>query len=178
MNTLRHPRVPELIVQRWFNTPQPITLASLRGKVVVIESFQMLCPGCVTHGLPQASRVYATFPPDKVAVIGLHTVFEHHAVMTPQALEVFLSEYRIPFPVGVDMPSSTGDIPETMRAYAMRGTPTLTLIDQHGYLRQQYFGKVDDLALGAEIGALLGESQSVLREEMGATGCSEGQCEL
>lgn len=142
MNIIRHPRAPTLTIERWFNTSQPITLESLRGKVVVMESFQMLCPGCVSHGLPQVSRVYATFPPDKVAVIGLHTVFEHHEVMTAQALETFLSEYRIPFPVGVDMPSPDNDVPQTMLSYAMRGTPTLTLIDQQGYLRQQYFGQV------------------------------------
>lgn len=142
MNIIRHPRAPALTIERWFNTSQPITLESLRGKVVVMESFQMLCPGCVSHGLPQVSRVYATFPPDKVAVIGLHTVFEHHEVMTAQALETFLSEYRIPFPVGVDMPSPDNDVPQTMLSYAMRGTPTLTLIDQQGYLRQQYFGQV------------------------------------
>lgn len=74
MNIIRHPRAPTLTIERWFNTSQPITTESLRGKVVVMESFQMLCPGCVSHGLPQVSRVYATFPPDKVAVIGLHTV--------------------------------------------------------------------------------------------------------
>ena len=176
MNIIRHPRAPALTIERWFNTSQPITLESLRGKVVVMESFQMLCPGCVSHGLPQVSRVYATFPPDKVAVIGLHTVFEHHEVMTAQALVTFLSEYRIPFPVGVDMPSPDNDVPQTMLSYAMRGTPTLTLIDQQGYLRQQYFGQVDDLALGAEIGALLNESLSVSEDASMASGCSDGQC--
>lgn len=178
MNKIRHPRAPALAIERWFNTPQPITLESLRGKVVVMESFQMLCPGCVSHGLPQVSRVYALFPQDKVAVIGLHTVFEHHDVMTERALETFLSEYRIPFPVGVDMASPDSDIPLTMQAYAMRGTPTLTLIDQQGYIRQQYFGQVDDLALGAEIGALLAESLSAPQKESVASGCSDGQCAL
>lgn len=178
MNEILHPQAPALTVERWFNSPQPVTLESLRGKIVVMESFQMLCPGCVSHGLPQASRVYSTFPQDKVAVIGLHTVFEHHDVMTPKALETFLSEYRIPFPVAVDMPSLESDIPRTMQAYAMRGTPTLTLIDRQGYIRQQYFGQVSDMALGAEIGALLNESLPVSREEPDASGCSNGQCAL
>src|SRR5690606_20270412 len=38
---------PELQVSRWFNTPAPLSLAALRGRVVVVEAFQMLCPGCV-----------------------------------------------------------------------------------------------------------------------------------
>src|SRR5690606_20834913 len=81
---------PELQVLQWFNTPAPLSLAALRGRVVAIEAFQMLCPGCVSHGLPQARRVRQVFAGDDVAVIGLHTVFEHHAAMTPVALQAFL----------------------------------------------------------------------------------------
>ena len=46
-----------------------------------------------------------------------------------------------------------------MRAYAMQGTPTTLLIDADGQLRQHVFGVHDDLLLGAEIGALLGEAE-------------------
>ena len=45
---------PELQVAQWFNTDAPVTLAGLRGKVVLVYAFQMLCPGCVTHTIPQA----------------------------------------------------------------------------------------------------------------------------
>ena len=47
---------PELSVSQWFNTDEDITLLGLRGKVVVIEAFQMLCPGCVTHGFARSRR--------------------------------------------------------------------------------------------------------------------------
>ena len=84
----------------------------------------MLCPGCVLHGLPQAQRVAAAFVDAPLTVVGLHTVFEHHAVMGPTALDVFLQEYRVRFPVAVDQPDSSGaGSPMTMQAYAMRGTP-------------------------------------------------------
>ncbi len=147
---------PELSVSQWFNTAEDLTLAKLRGKIVVIEAFQMLCPGCVAHGLPQAKAVHETFSREQVVVIGLHTVFEHHAAMTPVSLEAFLSEYGISFPVGVDARGTT-DIPKTMQAYAMRGTPSLILIDGDGHLRAQYFGQVPDLRLGAEIATLIAE---------------------
>lgn len=65
----------------WLNTPKPLDLAQLRGKVVVLHAFQMLCPGCVANAIPQAKRVAALFADVPVAVIGLHTVFEHHAAM-------------------------------------------------------------------------------------------------
>ena len=151
---------PPWEVERWFNTPEPLELSALRGKVVVLEAFQMLCPGCVSHGLPQAARVHATFPPEQVAVVGLHTVFEHHEAMTPVALEAFLHEYRIGFPVGVDE-AGDGPVPRTMQASAMEGTPTLVLIDARGMLRARYFGQIPDLALGARIAGLVhGAGQS------------------
>lgn len=148
---------PELQCSQWFNSPTPVTLASLRGKVVVIEAFQMLCPGCVAHGLPQVQKLRRVFPEEHVVVLGLHTVFEHHVAMTPVALEAFLHEYKIRLPVGVDAPAETGPIPRTMAAYGMRGTPSLLLIDRAGRLREHHFGQVEDMALGAQVALLLGE---------------------
>lgn len=76
--------------------------------------------------------------------------------MTVTGLQAFLYEYRIRFPVGVDAQSERGcDFPQTMRAYAMAGTPTTVLINADGGLRQQWFGAIDDLTLGIEIGRLL-----------------------
>jgi hypothetical protein len=121
----------------------------------VLHTFQMLCPGCVQHGLPQALRVHRLFPPDKLAVIGLHTVFEHHDVMGPRALRVFLDEYRITFAVGIDQADAAGPVPLTMQAYALRGTPSVLVFDAAGYLRLSHFGQIDDLQLGAVIGQLL-----------------------
>ncbi len=151
-------QAPPLQIECWLNTPESITLEQLRGRVVLIEAFQMLCPGCVSHGLPQAKRVAETFDRSQVAVLGLHTVFEHHTAQgTRTALEAFLHEYRMPFPVGIDMPSGDGGAAKTMIAYQMRGTPTQILIDKNGRLRKQTFGSVDDLALGAQIMALIAE---------------------
>jgi len=152
---------PEWNVAEWFNTDHPLTLADFAGRIVVLEAFQMLCPGCVAHGLPLAQAVSRTFPTDKVAVIGLHTVFEHHAAMTPVALKAFLHEYRINFPVGVDMPDGVG-LPRTMRLYGMRGTPSLLLFDQSGTVRAHHFGDVSELRLGAEIGTLIAEGQGLV----------------
>jgi peroxiredoxin len=144
------PLAPPLFVERWFNSPHDITLESLRGKVVVVEAFQMLCPGCVSHGIPQAQRIQAAFGSAGVVVLGLHTVFEHHAAMTPVSLEAFLYEYKVTFPVGVDLAHASG-MPQTMRAYQMQGTPTLILIDAQGRMRKQWFGAANDLVVGAEI---------------------------
>lgn len=145
---------PEWIVSAWYGADDAPTLASCRGRVTALETFQMLCPGCISHGLPQAQRLRAAFAPDDLVVLGLHTVFEHHAVMGPDALEAFLHEYRIGFPVGVDAPGE-GPLPRTMELYGLRGTPSLLLFDREGRLRAHHFGAADDLRVGAEVGELL-----------------------
>lgn len=151
---------PPWTTLKWFSCDVALQPIDLRGKVVVVHAFQMLCPACVHHGLPQAQRTQANFAPEDVAVIGLHTVFEHHAAMTPVSLRAFLHENRIAFPVGVDAPGVDphDPIPVTMRAYGMRGTPSIVLIDRNGDLRHHSFGTVEDLAVGAAIAALMVET--------------------
>ncbi len=146
---------PPLQISEWINTDTPLELAALHGKVVVLHAFQMLCPGCIAHGLPQAERLHRIFAEDGVVVIGLHTVFEHHAVTGPDALRAFVHEYRWSFPIGIDRATEGRLIPQTMRAYGMQGTPSLVLIDRNGQMRLQHMGKIDDLALGGIIGRLL-----------------------
>jgi hypothetical protein len=150
--------LPEWQVSQWLNTPEPITVASLRGRVVLVHAFQMLCPGCALHGLPQAQRVRQAFAEEELAVIGLHTVFEHHAVMTPAALEAFVHEYRWSFPIGVDEPDGRGGVPRTMANYGLRGTPTHLVLDHEGRVVQHHFGQVDDLVLGSLLGRLIAQA--------------------
>jgi peroxiredoxin len=151
------PSLPDWQVMRWFNTEGPLQLADLRGRVVLIHAFQMLCPGCVTHGLPLAAKVHECFGGEGVAVIGLHCVFEHHEVMRPEALQVFIQEYRLRFPIGVDVPSPDGPIPLTMAQWRLRGTPSTLLLDREGRLHLHHFGAIDELRLGASIGRLLAQ---------------------
>jgi hypothetical protein len=154
---------PELSIAQVFNAAEPPTLAALKGKVVVVAAFQMLCAGSQRHALPQAGRIAHAFNPQEVAVIGLHMVFENHKDMTPSLLEPFLKTENITFPIVVDQPGDDG-IPATMETYGMRGTPTLLLFDRQGRLRRHYLGAVDDMRLGAEIMALAIEDKEGTRE--------------
>ena len=142
----------------WLNADRSMSLAAFRGRVLVVEVFQMLCPGCVLHGLPQAQRIAATFDGGDVAVIGLHSVFEHHAANNRESLAAFLHEWRIRFPVAIDA-AGEGALPRTMAAWGLQGTPTLVLLDRRGAMRARHFGQVADLALGAEIAALMAEAR-------------------
>jgi hypothetical protein len=177
---------PEWQTSEWLNTPEPLSLEGLRGRVVLLHAFQMLCPGCVSRGIPQAQRVAELFRDAPLVVVGLHTVFEHHEAMKVASLRAFLHEYRVRFPGGVDAADPNGGpLPLTMRAYAMQGTPTTILIDAAGRLRRQVFGAHDDLLLGAEIQSLLLEADGSAHRagveprsaERETSGCNDTACQ-
>ncbi len=172
--------MPPLCISRWFNTPEPITLDALRGRVVAVHAFQMLCPGCVAHGLPQAVRLREAFPEDQLAVIGLHTVFEHHEVMGAEALKAFIHEYRLSFPIGIDESEPNQSLPRTMAAWNLQGTPSLVVLDRQGGLRLKHFGRLDDLPLGAMLVKLLAQPIApeafVDEDRHGAGSCTGGAC--
>src|ERR1700688_2945348 len=151
---------PELQVQAWYNTDRPLLLSALRDRVVVLVAFQVLCPKSLSCGIPQAQRIHETFEPSDVAVIGLHATFEHHDAYNGAVIKAFIHEYRLKFPIALDLPNAASPIPHTMERYKMRGTPSLVLIDRQGLVRKHAFGAVDDLRIGAEIGALTQESAS------------------
>jgi hypothetical protein len=154
---------PELHVQAWFNTDHPLLLSSLRGQVVILVAFQALCAKSAAQGIPQARRIFETFAPGDLTVIGLHTAFEHRDAFNTAVLKAFLHEYQVQFPIALDQTNPNGPIPLTMERYKMRGTPSLVLIDRQGMLRKHTFGAVDDLRIGAEIGALLQEPAALAR---------------
>ncbi|MGH1486874.1 MAG: peroxiredoxin family protein [Cellvibrionaceae bacterium] len=161
-------KAPDLITSRWLNDGESTGvgnefsqwLSDQLGKVVVIHAFQMLCPGCVSHSIPQAKKMYDLFPQEKVAIIGLHSVFEHHDVMNELALKAFIHEYRIPFPVAIDQPQADSDIPLTMSLYRMQGTPTLIVIDKQGIIRLNHFGRLDDMVVGSFVSQLIYETSA------------------
>ncbi len=170
---------PELAVSQWFNTEAPLTLAGLRGRVVFLHTFQMLCPGCVSLAIPQAQKIEQVFRNSDLQVIGLHTVFEHHAAMTPVALQAFLHEYRITHPVGVDQPGE-GLLPVTMERYQFQGTPSAVLIGRDGSLLHHAFGAEDDMIVGARIASALSMPVAVAdtAPQPAAAGCADGVCAI
>jgi hypothetical protein len=138
----------------------------------------MLCPGCVEHGIPQARRVHEAFPQDRLVVIGLHTVFEHHDVQGgAAALQAFIGEYRLRFPIGLDQPDPQRTIPRTMHSLALQGTPSLVVLDPQGRVRLHHFGHLDDLRLGTLLGQLLAEPLPATAEAARpAAGCDDNGC--
>ncbi len=68
-------KAPLLSVSDWVQG-EPCTLGQLAGKVVLIEVFQVNCPGCFLYSLPQAIDLYQRYSNSGLAVIGVATAFE------------------------------------------------------------------------------------------------------
>lgn len=168
---------PEIAASTWFNTPHPLTLAGLRGRPVFLHAFQLLCPGCVSDAIPQVRRIEQVFAGSDLQVIGIHTVFEHHAAMTPVTLQAFLHEYRLKSPVAVDLAEDGSDIPVTMRRFGLRGTPSSILIGRDGRVLHHAFGVEDDIAVGARIAMALAAPAPLLSEKPAPDAdCADGTC--
>jgi hypothetical protein len=156
-------RPPEIIAQRWLNSDKKRTLKAEKGKVVVVAIWQLGCSGSQNFGLPQAMRLRGAFEANEVAVFGLHMPFERFAEQTPEMVAAYLAEKGITIPVALDKPNGE-ELPETMKAYELQGTPALLIFDRQGRLRRHYLGAVDDFRLGAEVMTLLIEDKDSPRE--------------
>lgn len=181
MSNHKAAHAPELAVSEWFNTATPLTLAVLRGRPVFLHTFQVLCSGCVAEAIPQVKRIERVFANTDLQIIGIHTVFEHHAAMSPVTLQAFLHEYRLKSPVGVDLAEVGSDIPLTMRRFGLRGTPSSVLIGRDGSILHHAFGVEDDIAVGARIAMALSTrvpeiEPAPVSEQDGA--CADGKCEV
>lgn len=181
MSSLDFSLAPELIVSDWINTTDSLSLEKLKGQLIVIYAFQMLCPGCVSHSIPQAKKVHEYYADSPVKIIGLHSVFEHHEAMKKYALEVFNHEYKLGFPVAINQESKDGLIPQTMQRYKLRGTPSLIIIDEQGQLRLNHFGHLDDLVVGNMIGLLLAKEEIATNDKeevLSASRCNDEGCSI
>ena len=135
---------PEWRVEEWINR-DPGTVADQRGKVVLIEFFQMWCPSCNSFSQPLFERwEYLYGDRDDVEIVSIHTVFEGHDVQSPERLKDFVKAFGIKRPVGIDKHDSRGNpVPATMRRFETEGTPQVAIVDKFGVLRWSHFGRFD-----------------------------------
>ncbi len=198
-------KAPNLQVSIWVQG-KPTNIDNEKGNVVLVEVFQVNCPGCFLYSIPETIDVYRKYKDRGLTVLGLATAFEDFDKNNMENLQKLLSTgevigetyrafsstgqlkggnmlpYKIPFPVAMDMlvkhsgPLTQSKImdfieanvpnfrsyPErerhiliervkqylqskqysakTFEEYALRGTPSIILIDRKGILRGTYFG--------------------------------------
>ena len=136
-------RAPQWDVSEWLNG-NGRNVDALRGSVIVIDFFQLWCPGCNKFSIPLMHYWEQVFAAEadagKLVFVSIHTVFEGHDYQSPERLKVFLKEKGITHPVGVDRQRPGRHVPETMHRYRTSGTPEMAIIDKQGMIRFQKFG--------------------------------------
>ena len=136
-------KAPEWLISEWING-EGVTLSNLKGQVVIVEFFQLWCPGCNKFSIPLMNQWATTYKKEiesgKLAMLSIHTVFEGHLFQSPKRLKSFVKEKEIHHLVGIDLHRDGERLPETMKRYRTRGTPEMAIIDKNGYLRFQRFG--------------------------------------
>lgn len=118
-------KAPNLKISKWVQGLST-NIDKLKDNVVLVEVFQVNCPGCFLYGIPGAVDIYKKYHNDGVRVIGLATAFEDYDKNTVENLELLLTTsevigetrnllgqygqlkenkflpYKIPFPVAMD----------------------------------------------------------------------------
>jgi thiol-disulfide isomerase/thioredoxin len=119
-------KAPNLDVSKWVQG-KPTNIDKEKGNVVLVEVFQVNCPGCFLYGIPEAIDLYRKYKDKGLTILGVATAFEDFDKNNLQNLEKLVTTgevvgethralaqygqlkdgnklpYKIPFPVGMDM---------------------------------------------------------------------------
>lgn len=126
---------PEFVdVETWLNSP-PLTLAELRGQVVVVHFFAFGCINCINN-YPWYRQWTDELAGQPVAIIGVHTP-ETPTEEDNELLKASLAEHGLKFPVAVDKSK------RTWAAWHNGVWPSVYLIDKRGRLRSWWYGELD-----------------------------------
>ena len=117
-------KAPNFGVSEWVQGT-PTNFDQEKDKIVLLEVFQVNCPGCFMHAIPEAINIYNKYKDDGVRVLGLATAFEDFDKNTLDNLKMLVETgevvgdtkealtmygqlkegklpYKIPFPLGMD----------------------------------------------------------------------------
>lgn len=144
-------RAPEFMLDAdWLNTDKPISMSSLRGKVVLLDFWTYCCINCM-HVIPDLKKLEKKYA-NELVVIGVHSAKftnERESANIKQAI----LRYEIEHPVIND-----GGF-RIWRTYGVRAWPTLVVIDTEGYVIGAISGEGNYEILDQVIGDLIAEAQ-------------------
>lgn len=119
-------KAPNLQISEWVQG-KPTNIDKEKGNVVVVEVFQVNCPGCFMYGIPEAIELYNKYGKSGLTVLGMATAFEDYELNTLENLKKLVTTgevvgethralsmyghlkdgnklpYKIPFPVCMDL---------------------------------------------------------------------------
>lgn len=106
-----------------------MTLAELRGQVVMINLWASWCPPCRAE-MPAIEKVYQAYKAQGLIVLGVNTTFQD----TEADAQAFVREFGLTFPILLDRDGAAS------RRYQLRGLPSTFFIDRRGIIRSVVIG--------------------------------------
>ncbi|HYZ22043.1 MAG TPA: redoxin domain-containing protein [Rhodopila sp.] len=144
---------PEFVgIDSWLNTDGPLTLAGLRGNVVLLEFCTYTCINW-RRTLPYVNRWAAEYGPQGLRMIGVHTPEFGFERIRPN-VETALSELGVTYPIAQD------NAYRTWRAWGNRAWPSFYLLDRNGEIRLVREGEGHAQEIETAIRGLLGLSRA------------------
>ncbi len=143
--------------QRWFNTPgdRPLTLKSLRGRVVLVDFWTYSCINCL-RTLPYLKAWNKRYRGDGLTIVGVHSP-EFPFEKDPGNVEEAIQRNGIEYPVAQD-----NDL-ATWSAWGNQYWPAEYFVDAKGHVRFAHFGEGE-----------YGEKEKVIRELLAEAGHPTG----
>ena len=144
-------KAPELVgISDWLNS-KPLTLAQLKGKVVLLDFWTYTCINCI-RTLPHITQWYTKYKDKGLEIIGIHTP-EFAFEKSKPHVEDAIKRFNITYPIALD-----NDY-KTWKAYNNRYWPSHYLVDQNGIIVKTQFGEGNYTEMENAICALLNVPQ-------------------
>lgn len=121
-------------IKAWLNSP-PLTMKSLKGKVVLVDFWTYSCVNCV-RTLPYVTAWDRKYRKDGLVIVGVHSP-EFEFEKKPENVEAALSRYGIHYPVALDSDLAT------WQNFSNLYWPAHYLIDREGRVVYTHFGEGD-----------------------------------
>ena len=126
-------QAPELIPKgAWFNS-EPLTLAQLKGKVIIIDFWTYSCINC-QRTMPYLRAWHEKYADKGLVIIGVHSP-EFEFEKSEKNLAQAIKDFKLPYPIVQDNDFAT------WRAYDNSYWPAKYIIDKEGYIRYTHFGE-------------------------------------
>jgi thiol-disulfide isomerase/thioredoxin len=140
-------------IDGWLNST-PLTLADLRGKVVLIDFWTFSCVNCV-RTIPHLQALYNDYKDDGFVIVGVHSP-EFDFEMVPANVAAAVTRLGVTWPVAIDSQMATWN------AYQNQYWPAEYLLDQQGRVAYTSFGEGDYAQTDAAVAQLLNVKQTAL----------------
>lgn len=152
-------------IAQWFNS-EPLTMAQLKGKVVLVDFWTYSCINCI-RTLPYIEHWYEQYKAQGLVVIGVHSP-EFPFESQPANVAKAIKQFGITYPVALDNQFAT------WMNYHNSYWPSHYLIDRNGQIVESHFGEGNYIETENKIRDLLGmQPTSALNTEVSMT--SNGQ---